>query len=371
MKKLVTTIVVGGFAALLFGVSSSPRAQPGKRSIGGTTLNCSDVCLRKCQWEKGLMGLDTKIPEVDRRHYKESRECITSAACQDVDGYYVTFDTDIGKDQPTANRYMAICQRCRATGPKGKGNGDWVDDCPESVFGGAGNGGAVGGRTYGGSTYGGPLQGPDKTPELARCFEQIVRDKIKEGHYVKNYNLLRTIKTGLVNFNIFLDDSKGGRCGEYGEWGTKWIEPCVTQLIGPGAIIDHAEIVEKSWTEDRRAGWGAYNPDLMFTANHRATRVVLPDGRRFIVDFWEGVGSGQPRMVPEKEWSDRWKKRIGDQLIGIDSGVQLLKEEQKALKQLMGYDEEKSFNIYRMAMKKDGKGAEAEIWIKSWKLDPW
>ena len=226
-----------------------------------------------------------------------------------------------------------------------------------------------GGRGYGGSTYGMPPSG-DRANDLARCFEQSVRDRIAEGHYVKNYGFVRNVKTGLANFNPFLDTSKGGRCGEYGEWGMKWIQPCVAQLFGSNAIIDDVFVMEKSSTYQRLQSWGAWNPDALFDANHRATRVVLPDGRRFIVDYWEGVGSGNPRMVPEDEWARKWKKSVGEQFIGVDSGVLIGAYEQLALANFVrSKGEERGLELYRKSVHKDGR--DGDLWIKSWKLQPW
>jgi hypothetical protein len=45
---------------------------------------------------------------------------------------------------------------------------------------------------------------------------------------------------------------------------------------------------------------------------HVATRVILPDGRRFVLDYWEANrGSGLP-MVSEEQWVARWKGRLGE-----------------------------------------------------------
>jgi hypothetical protein len=239
----------------------------------------------------------------------------------------------------------------------------------------------VPGGRFGGSTYGSRMPpAGDRASDLAHCFEQSVHDKIGEGYFVKNDGFWRGFKHSIQDRTWWANTEKGGRCGEYGGRGMQWIRPCVVSLFGSTAVIDDIIIEEKSSVRgrDRNSDWSsALSPDQMFESNHRATRVILPDGRRFVVDFWDGISSGNPRMVPEREWAAKWKKAVGDQTIGVDAGVVMLSEDQQNLKRLIqARGEQAGIEVFRKTFNPktvgDGKyRGDPELWIRSWNLDPW
>jgi hypothetical protein len=336
-----------GLAVLAIVLSPAPSRTADAQVAMWTS--CRNVCMRSCQWEKRVMGL----PVDDRRVATIGSKCYESAECTRLDGVFAPSDPKIDADATTAAVRLGQCKKCAATGRKGR--------CPPELFGlTATTGGAsYGGRSYGGSTYGG---GRDHIGEFTRCFEQSVRDKIAEGYYVKNYSFMRHVRTAGAALNPFLDKSRGGRCGEYGEWGMKWIKPCVDQYF-PGAVVDDLFVEEKSTVHKKHVGDYV---DAIYEANHRAARVVLPDGRRFVVDYWDAVGSGSPELQPQTVWVKKWRDRIGfaDSVLSASDDEAILK------KAVLRLGEEKGFDLFRK-QNKGLKNAHPEIWIKSWQREPW
>jgi hypothetical protein len=308
--------------------------------------SCRNVCMRSCQWGKRVMGL----PVDDARLTAIGNQCWETAECKRLGDVFAPNDPKIDSDAATATTRLGQCKKCASTGRHGR--------CPPELFGIAAptSTGTFGGRTYGGSTYGG---GRDRLGEFARCFEQSVRDRIAEGYYVKNYSFVRHVRTAGGALNPFLDKSRGGRCGEYGEWGKGWIKPCVDQYA-PGAFVDDLFVEEKSTAHKKHVGDYV---DAIYEANHRATRVVFPDGRRFVVDYWDGVGSGAPALQPQTAWVKTWRDRIGGgSVLSASDDEALLK------KAVVRLGEEKGFALFR----KQTKGHKnAELWIKSWQREPW
>lgn len=78
---------------------------------------------------------------------------------------------------------------------------------------------------------------------------------------------------------------KGGQCGEYGEWGMKWSRKACEQTFGKDIII--TQITAESLGNDSN--------------NHNSTRIITPNGDRFVIDYWQGVQGGET-VYTEDEW---------------------------------------------------------------------
>lgn len=90
-----------------------------------------------------------------------------------------------------------------------------------------------------------------------------------------------------------LTDWEGGQCGEFAGWGKDYSGNFIRTTFGRGAFVDEI-ILER-------------NPLI----NHAATKVILPNGERYVLDFWEGMQEGAPRVYTEQDWINKWKNQLG------------------------------------------------------------
>ena len=45
--------------------------------------------------------------------------------------------------------------------------------------------------------------------------------------------------------------------------------------------------------------------------NHIANRIIFPNGERYVVDYWDSSATGEPVIIPERDWIEKWKNKIG------------------------------------------------------------
>lgn len=175
-----------------------------------------------------------------------------------------------------------------------------------------------------------PDADPVRVQALERRFQAMVSKKLRDGYYVRNTGFVqKTWNQTLGRLSDKISGHQGGQCGEFAEWGKAWSEGFVRDLFGDGAIIDTVYIGEKT----TRLPDGLLNAaDALYEANHAATRVILPTGESYILDYWAAIGDQQTkfftdaahsaifdepagrdrvRLIPEKEWIKTWKARIG------------------------------------------------------------
>ncbi len=319
-------LAVAGLVLLLFVLG--PRGQTADAQVTMWT-SCRTVCAASCR----LSG-------------QRTASCEESPECKKLDGYFAPQDPRVDSDARTAALRLGQCKRCAATGRPGR--------CALALFGGA----SYGGRSSGGSRDGGAR---DPIGTFAQCFEQSARDQIASGYATKNYSFLRDVRAASPSTNPFAGRSRGGRAGEYAAWGIGWIRPCVERYF-PGSFTDELLIEAKAGAHKKRV---PETTDSIYEASHRATRVVLPDGRRVIADYWDAIDSGQPRLQTQTAWVAAWRERIGAH------AVVRLSDEEVLLKQTVKKSgEAKGLAAFLKAVKnrKNGNGA---LWVTSWQREPW
>lgn len=198
---------------------------------------------------------------------------------------------------------------------------------------------------------------------LENEFADTVQKHLDEGYWVRNPDLVSKV------WNTFANPfwgSRSGQCGEFAANGVRWMRDHVQDQFGPGAIVDEVYIVRRSVLVP--------NPDLLdqldahIPVNHAATRVILPDGRRYVMDFWDAMGpsQGEPaKMVPEKDWVARWTQRV-------PSGQISRSETEKQLyENVTTMGDDKGLRAYRFENEKSHQSVTAETLINSWRVEPW
>lgn len=204
---------------------------------------------------------------------------------------------------------------------------------------------------------------PEQVGAFGDDFARTVEERLGEGYFVRNRNMV--VKAWNNASDFVWHNPRGGQCGEFAAWGEEWVRPLARQRFGPGTIVDTLVVEEQSTL--RQEGIGDWF-DSWYRANHAATRVILPDGRRFIVDYWEAMGRGQgtpPRLIPEGQWTEKWKAEIGE-------GVVDRTEAELTLKNFVEqYGPERGVEAFRRDMVKQGQQDAGEVLLRSWGRDPW
>jgi hypothetical protein len=144
----------------------------------------------------------------------------------------------------------------------------------------------------------------------------MVDQRIKEGCYVKNPDALKKAWNQTIGGLIkWAAGYTGGQCGEFAKWGREWSEQFVEKIFGKGAIVDTIWVGERSSRDIQTfEDW----VDARYEANHAATRVILPTGESYVLDYWEAIKNKQSdpnaevKLIPEGEWIEKWTKAIGE-----------------------------------------------------------
>lgn len=184
------------------------------------------------------------------------------------------------------------------------------------------------------------------TPELSALDDMFLKSQkqlIEDGYRVLNpaydapwlpvqqsLDSLAFVESCLGE--IFVPGYKAIRCDGFAEIGQKNVEAYVKGFYGDRAdevIFDkvYLDVVR----DDSFGGKVSQMFDAVRPKNHVANRVILPDGRRYILDYWEGNRSGRTSMVTEEVWVARWKERTGEDLKYIGSNNRYVRKDQTEL----------------------------------------
>ena len=190
--------------------------------------------------------------------------------------------------------------------------------------------------------------------ELKNRMTQVIREKIDENYIVYNASTFEKIKWNFFYIGqgiAWLAGWNGGQCGEFAEWGIEWTREMVRDVVGEGAIL-HDIVLERT-----------------SRINHAGTQVIMPNGERFIFDYWEGIPSGEARIYPEKEWLEKWRKELG--------GSPYITNEnpyQEGLKDFIKIagEEEKGLQLYQNS-RSGGRhpSGTGQTILNSYRRDPW
>jgi hypothetical protein len=195
-------------------------------------------------------------------------------------------------------------------------------------------------------------------------FAHTVRDRLAEGWWVRNPDVIRKIMNNFGRLPMFWD-SHSGQCGEFADLGEEWVKDYVT-ANHPGSKIDQVVYQYPTGHYDGTGGGVAELVDSVMP-NHAATRIILPDGQRVIADFWDYLGPSQgepPRLVPEGEWAEKWGRHIYGNL-------RRSADEDLFTQFVDRFGERDGLAHLRTMMHTKGRGETFELLLRSWQRNPW
>ena len=190
-------------------------------------------------------------------------------------------------------------------------------------------------------------------PRLEERMKAILDEKTKEGYFVRNSNLPKKAWNNTLGRAVeWAGGWKGGQCGEYGQWGMDWSKDAVHELFGQDAVV--TDIAASN------------NPFL----GHRATKVILPDGQRLVLDYWESMPSGSPKIYQEDQWIEQWNQKLMGNILGRVE-VDRHPDELLLKSQIENFGEEAGVQKFRSYFANRGRAGHAETLIRSWGKNPW
>ena len=215
------------------------------------------------------------------------------------------------------------------------------------------------------------LNNPQQVDDLEQNFGLLVERRRAEGYFVRNPTVVQKAwNSTLGRYWEWMQGEIGGTCGDYADMGVEWVKPSVNEIFGPGAIVDSV------WMETN--AWGLavgmkHVYDVVLPINHAATRVILPDGRRYILDFWDAIGNYQPNhqvLIPEDTWRQTWEERLGGGGHIVRSNLEIQLREQI---DIWGFED--GTKHFRKAvadhMTDRVNSLQVEALIRSWQGSPW
>lgn len=211
-----------------------------------------------------------------------------------------------------------------------------------------------------------PLPEPPEVPAaelraLDERFGQTVRERLDEGYWVRNPDLMSKL-WNTIRHPFW--GTRSGQCGEFAAHGTRWMRDHIAERFGPGAIVDEVYVARRSVIKPDKDLLDTLDSHL--PVNHAATRVILPDGRRMVMDFWDAMGPGRgesAHLVPEREWAARWTERIPSGQVSRSEAEQQLRNH------ILDMGEKRGIEAFLRTNAADR--AAAETLVHSWRAEPW
>ncbi len=199
------------------------------------------------------------------------------------------------------------------------------------------------------------IHGFTRQENLEKAMDQIIKNKMDEHYYVRNPGVLDKFWNNSIGWvwNEKLGNWKGGQCGEYGQWGADWIKDSVKDIYGDDVVVESITLERNS------------------RVNHRATLVILPDGERKVLDFWDGMQKGNGQIMDEKDWLKKWNEKLGEPWWGENTVLER-SAMQVDLKAFMDqYGKERGEQAFLKYYEKKGELGAAQSVLKSYEKDPW
>lgn len=201
-------------------------------------------------------------------------------------------------------------------------------------------------------------------PHLITSAVDWISDSLPDTHvpdpkaYGLSQDLIRSDSDGLTDAPRpphHLTDPGWGQCGEAAEWGQQQLEEPVKKIFGNDAVFTQIEI----------------DSNLNPCGNHIANEVITKTGERYVIDMWESMYTGKPKIYPESEWIEKWKSEwsIGKSAT-VTRGGGTSSLETDLTNQIRAEGVEKGIESFR-AKYPGHYRAQADTVINSFKAQPW
>ncbi|KUG04959.1 hypothetical protein ASZ90_017638 [hydrocarbon metagenome] len=199
------------------------------------------------------------------------------------------------------------------------------------------------------------VHGFTRQENLDKAMDQIIKDRMAEHYYVRNPGLPEKFWNNTLGWvwNEKLGDWKGGQCGEYGEWGAKWVKDSVKEIYGDDVVVESITLERNS------------------NVNHRATLVILPDGERKVLDFWDGMQKGSGQIMDEKDWVKKWNEKLGEPWWGQNEILERPAMQVDLKAYMNQYGDEKGKAAFLRYYEKQGQLGAAQSVLNSYGKEPW
>lgn len=162
------------------------------------------------------------------------------------------------------------------------------------------------------------LQAASNMLDLKNDFETINQNLHDENIYVLNpYQGDPTVAFHRLNAlkNLVWDNTAGHLTGSNGLTCEGYVEKTSQAVIEtvserfPGATVQRVIFEEKS-TVNSKKDWGDWF-DSFIDDNHNLTKITLPDGSEWALDYHQQNAGNSPLLRPWKEASEEWRAYMG------------------------------------------------------------
>lgn len=148
---------------------------------------------------------------------------------------------------------------------------------------------------------------------------------------------------------------KGGQCGEYGDWGCDWTQKQCKEIFGDEVVITQI-------TAEGRF------------SNHNASRVITPNGERYVIDYWQGMQDKQA-LYTEDEWITQQAEAGRGKVVRSHSGdrrdIYQGGEEGMLNWSINKYGEKEGIRKFLTADTKQVSLEKKEAIVRSYQRSPW
>ena len=196
---------------------------------------------------------------------------------------------------------------------------------------------------------------------LEDAFRSKVAEKKNEGYHTGRDDTVRSDWAEHAMDGHYWDSQTQFNVKDAAIRGELWSEEFTRSITGAKSWLAGISISYKLPFEPKDViEW----LQIIVENNHLATRVILPDGSRMVLDYWTAISGGDPRLLPEPEWIRLWRTQVGENYT-----VARTIEEQRLKEYIAYHGFDKASQEFVAAL--PGRKSDADLLIRSWRWSPW